>query len=809
MLDFDFSLLDDKDFKEDSVREDIIAPLLKELGFESKKSKSGLTLKRSVALTSDTYLSSNKSKKAKDLIIPDYVLYIDGKPQCILDAKKPEVNIRYKTKSERQAFYYASNPQMKAPYYALCNGRTLILYQTSSQELILEIDLENELEDKFEKLRKYINTPIEDLRQYNNPKNPKKPDEWYLRRKLPRPIEKPKKQSEFRYFGCMAYFTRQSWDIVAQNIKNFTGEKDIVFDPFGGTGVTAIEAMMNNRFGIHTDLNPLSVFMTKALTSKVDLGDLYDLGEEIISEFEKLKPKSEKEAKAILKNAKYYPNAIDKEFGEMASVKKQEDILWIPKDEILPKGSDVDSVLKLFSPIQLVELAILRKLIMRKTVRKRELRYSLLLAFYNTITMCNLTYHETWQRPGKGGSCGIYNYYRYRIAPRPTLFDAADIFKGKLKRVIKGKQELDTSPHYFYKSYFEPLNETIKDFKGSMISQRDDLNNVGTKEDAINGKKFFQADATNLKEIEDKSIDYIYTDPPYGAKIPYLDLSTMWNAWLDFPVDKNLKEKECIEKGSLDKTRDEYYTLMKESLKEMYRVLKFNRWLSFVFQHQDPKLWQLLVDAAEEVGFEYAGSVRQNNGQTTFKKRQNPFSVLSGQLILHFKKVDNPKTRAREVLGDLSYDMVLNDIEATIVKYNGATIEEIYGDLTKRGLENGYLHLLAKMGDNFLIFVNQNFEYNMQDKKYRIKSGTKFKGSSVPLEDRTRYFVVSYLGRCEIEGRKAIFDEICLEVLPLLKNGVTPDNRFIKEILEEVATLNKKTGAWRLKTSEPKLFDDI
>lgn len=30
MLDFDFSLLDDKDFKEDSVREDVIAPLLKE-----------------------------------------------------------------------------------------------------------------------------------------------------------------------------------------------------------------------------------------------------------------------------------------------------------------------------------------------------------------------------------------------------------------------------------------------------------------------------------------------------------------------------------------------------------------------------------------------------------------------------------------------------------------------------------------------------------------------------------------------------------------------------------------------------------
>lgn len=805
MLDFDFSLLDNKEFKEDSVREDIIAPLLKELGFESKKSQEGLTLKRSIKLTSDTILGSNKSIKSKDLIIPDYVLYIEGEVQCILDAKAPTVKIDFYSNAERQVFYYAINKEMKAPFYALCNGKYFIIYNVAKQKICLEIDLENELEDKFEELKLYLtDNNAEIIKIINAPKS----DDWYIGRKLPRPIDKPQKQQKFRYFGCMAYFTRQSWDIVAHNIKNFTGKGDIVFDPFGGTGVTAIEAMINNRLGIHTDLNPLSIFMTKALTSKVDLGDLYDLGEEILSEFEKLKPKNEKEAKAILKNAKYFPNAIDKEFGETASVKKQEEILWIPKDEELPKGSDVDSVLKLFSPIQLSELAILRKLIIRKTTKKREMRYSLLLAFYNTITMCNLTYHETWQRPGKGGSCGIYNYYRYRIAPKPTLFDTADIFKGKLQRVFKGKQELDYSP-YFYDSYFEPLSETIKNFKGSMISQRDDLNNVGTKENAINGEKFFQADATNLKEIKDKSIDYIYTDPPYGAKIPYLDLSAMWNAWLDFPVDKSLKEKECIEKGSLNKSRDEYYTLMKESLKEMYRVLKFNRWLSFVFQHQDPKLWQLLVDAAEEVGFEYAGSVRQNNGQTTFKKRQNPFSVLSGQLILHFKKVDNPKTRAREVLGDLSYDMVLNDIEATIVKYNGATIEELYGDLTKRGLENGYLHLLAKMGDNFLIFVNQNFEYNMQDKKYRIKSGTKFKGSSVPLEDRTRYFIVSYLGRCEIEGRKAIFDEICLEVIPLLKNGVTPDDRFIKEILEEVATLNKKTGGWKLKTSDPKLFDDI
>lgn len=789
MLDFDFSLLDDKEFKEDSVREDIIAPLLKELGFEAKKSIGGLTLKRSVALTSDTYLAT-KPIKAKDLIIPDYVLYIDGKPHCVLDVKKPNVDINSKSKSERQAFYYAINPKMQSPFYALCNGRSLTLYQTSNQELILEIDLNTELNSKFELLKQYLITPIASLRQdiSSDNKKPKKSDDWYLSRSLPKRIEIPKKQAKARHYGCTMYFTRQSWDIVTLNIRNFTDEGDIVIDPFGGSGVTAIESMMNNRFGIHTDLNPLSVFMTKALSSQVDLGDLYDLGEEILSEFEKLKPKNEKEAKAILKNAKYYPNAIDREFGETASVKKQEEILWIPKDEILPKGSDVDSVLKLFSPIQLSELAILRKLIMRKTTKNKEMRYSLFLAFYNAITRCNLTFHRAKSLPN-GGDSGVFRYYRYRIAKEPEFLDIGNHFRSKFKRVIKGKQELQYSP-YFYNSYFYPLNKTIKN-----------------REEAINGEKIFQADATNLKEIEDKSIDYIYTDPPYGAKIPYLDLSAMWNAWLDFPVDKKLREKECIEKGSLNKSRDEYISLMKNSIKEMYRVLKFNRWLSFVFQHQDPQLWQLLVDAAEEVGFEYVGSVRQDNGKKTFKKIQNPATVLSGQLILHFKKVDNPKTRIKDKVGD-TFELALNNIEALIARDNGATLEEINSELQTRGLELGFLHELSEMFNDLTAFINQNFDYDNSSGKYHIRQGEKFK-SQIDIKVRAKYFILSFLRGAERRNEKSTFDDICLEVIPLLKNGITPDEEYIKDILEEVAIPNKTTGEWKLKTDDPKLFDDI
>lgn len=823
MKEFDFVF--NEDFKEDSVREFIISPLLKELGFMNRDSKNPkpLELALSLKITAPTILGSNE--KITFTRFPDYVLYVDSRPHCVLDAKAPKIEINAQSKAERQAFYYAINPELKAPFYALCNGKSLTLFETNGQNLLKEFSCEevfvnNFGNENFALLKQYLTTPIESLKQMltQDSKIPKKPEEWYLSRELPKAIANPKKQAKARYFGCTAYFTRQSWDIVTQNIKNFTNTGDVVLDSFGGSGVTAIEAMMNGRIGIHTDLNPLSIFMAKALSVQVDLSALYDLSEEILKEFENLKPKNDKEARQILKGAKYYPNALDSEFGEIATQKQQDSTLWIPQDEVLPKGSDVDSVLGLFSKMQLAELALLRKLIFKHTtpsgskenrIHKRNMRYSLMLALRNTITMCNLTYHDSESRKGKGGNSAVLAYSRYRIAKKKIFLNVAEIFAGKIKLIIRGKKELESAPsNLFYQSYFYPLKGVIKDFSGSLISQRENVEKQDSILDKTNGEKIFQADATNLKEIESQSVDFIYTDPPYGAKIPYLDLSTMWNVWLDLPVDSSLKEKECIEKGSLEKSREEYHALMIASLKEMYRVLKWNRWLAFVFQHQDPQLWQILVEEAQKIGFEYVGSVRQDNGQTTFKKRQFKASVLSGQLIIYFKKVQNPKALAKEHLGDDITALVLNHAEALIARDDGASLEEIHAEITIKGLELGFLHQLSKDYADLTPLINANFDLDETSGKYHIRKGQKFKSHTIPLELRTKYFLLSYLRGAKRQGKKAYFDDICLEIIPLLKNGVSPSKELVKEILESIAIPKQESGEWVLKGREIGLFDE-
>ena len=237
MLNFDFSKLQEKDFKEDSVREFIHCATFETIRLfalkDSKQSQknSRLEIVLSLKLTSPTITGSNEKITFTRFL--DYVLYVVSKPHCVLDAKAPKVEISTQSKTERQAFYYAINPELKAPFYALCNGKSLTLFEANGQNLSKEFLCEGLFINGFDnETFALLSTSIQSLKQTlaQDSKTPKKPDTWYLARELPKAILSPKKQAKSRYFGCTAYFTRQSWDIVTQNIKNFTDKGDVVLE---------------------------------------------------------------------------------------------------------------------------------------------------------------------------------------------------------------------------------------------------------------------------------------------------------------------------------------------------------------------------------------------------------------------------------------------------------------------------------------------------------------------------------------------------------------------------------------------------
>jgi hypothetical protein len=61
------------------------------------------------------------------------------------------------------------------------------------------------------------------------------------------------RQDDARHYGVHPYFTRRPSNVVRAYIERFSREGDTVLDPFGGTGVTAIEAFLLARKAIHNE----------------------------------------------------------------------------------------------------------------------------------------------------------------------------------------------------------------------------------------------------------------------------------------------------------------------------------------------------------------------------------------------------------------------------------------------------------------------------------------------------------------------------------------------------------------------------
>ena len=398
---FDFSLLEDENFKEDSVREEILILIFNKLGFKASGDKKII---RSKKLAHPFVTIGSKEKPIN--IYPDYILELNKKCLLVLDAKAPSENIRT-GKNVSQAYSYSIHPEINCDKFALCNGYELIFFKVTdgSPALIIEIP---KVSDSWNDIVKFLSEET----QLNEKKEPGlENDKFYLTRKLPNIIRKPKKQATKRHFGVHGYFTKQSWDIVDRYIRNFTREGDTILDPFGGSGVTLIESLMNGRNAIHIDLNPLCIFWMEALLNDIDTYKLKQESDKIISKF-----------------------AIESEnldFNMIQSI--------LPKNvELLSKGADVSTLHSLFSKKQLKELGLLKKLILN--IKNKNIRHSLFLAFSSSISRFNLTFHMT--KSLGGGDSGPFRYYRYRIAPTPTELSLTKIFKNKVKNLIKAKKEL-------------------------------------------------------------------------------------------------------------------------------------------------------------------------------------------------------------------------------------------------------------------------------------------------------------------------------------------------------------------------------
>ncbi|HEX9201247.1 MAG TPA: hypothetical protein VF865_16935 [Acidobacteriaceae bacterium] len=150
---FEFSALDDPTFKEDAVREEIIAPILRRAGY---RATGPLRVQRSQTLKHPFVMIG--SKKHPVTIIPDYTLFHNDRMLMILDAKRPSEGIVNSVNVE-QAYSYAIHPDVRCKVYGLCNDRQLSLFHTERYKPILVIDT-SEINERWEDVSKLFSPAV-------------------------------------------------------------------------------------------------------------------------------------------------------------------------------------------------------------------------------------------------------------------------------------------------------------------------------------------------------------------------------------------------------------------------------------------------------------------------------------------------------------------------------------------------------------------------------------------------------------------------------------------------------------------------
>jgi hypothetical protein len=170
-----------------------------------------------------------------------------------------------------------------------------------------------------------------------------------------------------------------------------------------------------------------------------------------------------------------------------------------------------------------------------------------------------------------------------------------------------------------------------------------------------------RSDATDLAWLASGSVDYVFTDPPFGNNIHYADCNIVWEAWLGDLTDNDreivVNKSRRTEQGG--KTVDDYESLLGEAFKEARRVVAADGRVSIVFHNSDDAVWSALLAAVESADLHQAEVSILDKGQ----RSQKGYKIRRGELVPFYDLVMtfSPTERGIPALngaGELALDAV-------------------------------------------------------------------------------------------------------------------------------------------------------
>ncbi|MBB2484848.1 DNA methylase [Mitsuaria sp. WAJ17] len=177
--------------------------------------------------------------------------------------------------------------------------------------------------------------------------------------------------------------------------------------------------------------------------------------------------------------------------------------------------------------------------------------------------------------------------------------------------------------------------------------------------------------------LAESSVDYIFTDPPFGENIYYSDLNFLVESWHGVTTDS---EPEAIIDRCKNKALPEYQRLMQECFSEYHRVLKPGRWMTVVFSNSKAAVWNAIQVALQQAGFVVAEVTALDKVQGSYRQVTSTTAVKQDLVISAYKPDGDLEERLalKGATPDSAWDFVQSHLaQLSVVKVRDGELEFI------------------------------------------------------------------------------------------------------------------------------------
>ena len=449
------------------------------------------------------------------------------------------------------------------------------------------------------------------------------------------------------------YWARKPAMPVSQLIKKYSRAGDLVLDPFCGSGTIGIESIALNRNYRGFDLNPMAIRIAEICTNPIvevsqireahealnsligdKIMDLYRVGDEYSM------------YTIVLENGNVESMLCDRKFGSKRRV-------------IEAVGPVERNPIKIESPFG--EREFPEKFYKDRFTSKGLRRIS---DFYTTR---NLNAIEMISHALENISNPAREYLQ--IALSNSLLHLSKLKSKNIRPLSVNSFWLPKDPveENAWWRFSERVNGLIQGL--TAIRERFDTLEISGK------AEISRQSALEMTNIRDKSIDYIFTDPPYGDVIQYSELSFIWNSFLGEEYE-NLEE--FIVNPVQRKDEDFFLDQLSKFFLECNRVLKPGKYFTLCFHNRHPYIWISAAKSLYNAGFALEGIQTFPFVGNTYNKTWSKFSPKS-DVYLTVKKTEK-KTHSE---GDF---INLEDILKKTAKTAQGTPGETYDKFVENAL---------------------------------------------------------------------------------------------------------------------------